>query len=104
MLFSYHAEVERAERIKALEETLGFTSIALEVYCHQDNKRYCLTTSGVLLVKAATEEFLITAMMANIDQCYRLYRMAGKSQIAPKMYKRVTKNMERHSNLFLISA
>ena len=31
MLFSYHAQVERADRLAQLEEVLGFTRIVLEV-------------------------------------------------------------------------
>ena len=54
------------------------------------------------LVKAIEEEFVITAFMCNINQCYRLYRMAGKGQVSPKLYKRITKNIERHPELFHI--
>ena len=54
------------------------------------------------LVKAIEEEFVITAFMCNINQCYRLYRLAGKGQVSPKLYKRITKNIERHPELFHI--
>lgn len=104
MLFSYHAQYERADRIEKLEEVLGFTKIVLEVPVVEEEKRYCLTSSGVLIVKNLYRDFVITAFMCNVDQCYRLYRMAGKAQMSPKMYKRVTKNIERHSELFYIQA
>ena len=102
MKFSYHAEYERADRMAKLEEVLGFTSIVLEVPVVEERKRYCLTSSGILIVKALKEDFVITAWMANIDQCYRLYKMAGKSQIAPKVHKKVVKNLERHADLIYI--
>lgn len=102
MLFSYHAQVERADRLVQLEEILGFTRIVLEVPVVEEEKRYCLTSSGIIIVKNLHREFVVTAFMANINQCYRLYRMAGKGQMSPKMYKRVTKNIERHSELFYI--
>lgn len=102
MTFSYHAQYERADRIERLEEVLGFTKIVLEVPVVEEEKRYCLTSSGVLIVKNLYRDFVITAFMCNVDQCYRLYRMAGKAQVSPKVYKRITKNIERHSELFYI--
>ncbi len=102
MKFSYHAQVERADRLEQLEAVLGFTHIVLEVPVVEEEKRYCLTSSGILIVKNLYRDFVVTAFMVNIDQCYRLYRMAGKAQMSPKMYKRVTKNIERHSELFYI--
>lgn len=102
MTFSYHAQHERANRLTQLEEILGFTKIVLEVPVVEEGKRYCITSSGILIVKAIEEEFVITAFMCNINQCYRLYRMAGKSQVSPKVYKRITKNIERHPELFNI--
>lgn len=102
MLFSYHAQCERADRLAQLEEVLGFTKIVLEVPVVEEQKRYCITSSGILIIKALHEDFVITAFMCNINQCYRLYRMAGKAQVSPKVYKRITKNLERHAELFHI--
>ena len=39
MLFSYHAQYERADRIEKLEEVLGFTKIVLEVTVVEEEKR-----------------------------------------------------------------
>ena len=102
MTFSYHAQCERANRLAQLEEILGFTKIVLEVPIYEEGKRYCITSSVIMIVKAIEEEFVITAFMCNINQCYRLYRLAGKGQVSPKLYKRITKNIERHPELFHI--
>lgn len=102
MTFSYHVEYERADRLQALEEVLGFTKIVLEVPVVEEEKRFCMTSSGIFIVKNLYQDFVVTAFMANVDQCYRLCRMAGKSQIPPKLHKRVLKNIERHSELFAI--
>ena len=102
MLFSYHAQVERADRLAQLEEVLGFTRIVLEVPVVEEEKRYCLTSSGIIIVKNLYRDFVVTAFMANINQCYRLYMMAGKGQMSPKIHKRVVKNCERHKELFYI--
>lgn len=102
MTFSYHAQYERADRLEQLEAVLGFTKVVLEVPVVEEQKRYCLTSSGILIVKNLYRDFVVTAFMVNVDQCYRLCRMAGKAQMPPKLYKRVVKNMERHSELFYI--
>lgn len=102
MLLSYHARVERAERLKMLEEILGFTKVVLEVEYKDEQTRYCLTSSGIIIVKNLYTDLVVTAYMANLNQCYRLYREAGKAQMSPKMRKRVLKNIERHSELFYI--
>lgn len=102
MNLSRHAETERINRLMALEKTLGFTKIVLEVAVEKDEVRYLLTSSGIIIVKNLYRDIVVTAFMANINQCYRLYRLAGKKQMSPKVYKKVTKNCEKHSNLFEI--
>lgn len=102
MTLTYHAAHERAERIAALEEVLGFTSIVVEVGVAAEQVRYCITSSGVILIKNLQKDILITAYMASIAQVYAICRLAGKAQIPPKLYKRVIKNNERHRNLFYI--
>ena len=99
---TYHAGVERANRLQALEEVLGFTKPVLEVEVYEEEKRYLLTSSGIIIVKNLYRDIVITAFMANVAQGYRLYRMAGKGQMSPKMEKRITKNCERHPELFTI--
>lgn len=98
---TYHAGVERKNRLQALEEVLGFTNPVLEVVM-EETKRYQLTSSGIIVVTNVFTNLLITAYMANYDQCYRLYKLAGKGEVAPKMKKRVMKNCERHPELFEI--
>lgn len=100
MKLTYHAQYERAERIAQLEETLGFTNIVFEVIHRQ--ARVCVTSSGIAVVKKLEEEVLITAYAITIDELYALCHIAGKKQIPPKLYKKVVKNMERHSEIFFI--
>ena len=100
MLFSYHAQIERADRLAKLEEVLGFTNIILEVEIPQEDKRYCLTSSGILIVKNLRKDFVVTAFAATLSQCHKVCLLAGKKQIPPKLYKRIQKNMNRHKELF----
>lgn len=99
---TYHAGVERANRLQALEDTLGFTKPVLEVEVYEEEKRYLLTSSGIIIVKNLYRDIVITAFMANVAQAYRLYKMSGKSQMSPKMEKKIVKNCERHPELFTI--
>lgn len=100
MELTYHAQYKRAERIARLEETLGFTKVVFEVVHKQ--ARVCVTSSGIAVVKKLHEEVLITAYAISIDELYALCHIAGKKQVPPKLYKRVVKNMERHSEIFYI--
>ena len=102
MTLSYHAQYERADRLARLEEVLGFTNVVLEVKDYSDRKRYCVTSSGIVIVKAMEEDFVITAYMITVDHLYHLCMKAGKKQMPPKLYKRVCKNMERHRDLYYI--
>lgn len=99
---TYHARVERVERIEAIAQTIGITKPTLEYIDRRDNKRYQLTTTGIILVLALDEDKLITAFMANIDQVNKLYHLCGKKQVSPKIYKKVKKNLEKYSYLLYI--
>ena len=98
-VLSYHAQYERANRFALLEERLGFTKIVMEYEKPEEDIRECLTSSGILIIKRASEDFIITAWMASINDCYALSKLVGKSQVPPKLYKRVKKNQERHPEL-----
>lgn len=99
---SYHAMVERKERIRAIEETLGFTHIVVEWKDYRTNARRCITSSGVVLVKNLEKDFLITAFMGTQEQIERICRKAGKKQVPPKLQKRVEKNLKKYSYLLEI--
>ena len=100
MVFSYHARVERANRLAQLEEVLGFSKVILEV--ERNGARQCLTSSGIILIKKLDEDFVITAYMASVELCAAMYYSVGKAQIPPKVYKRVSKNIQRHPELISI--
>ena len=102
MTYTYHAQVERADRLAKLEEVLGFTSIALEVVSVEEHKRFCVTSSGILIIKDLHYDIVVTAYMIDVDHLYHLCMKAGKKQMPPKLYKRVCKNMERHRDLYYI--
>lgn len=99
MTLTYHAKVERADRFAKLEEVLGFTSIVMETVVPEQNKKYCITSSGILIVKGLQTDQVITAFMLTKSRLIAICRAAGKKQCPPKLMKRVEKNMVRHADL-----
>lgn len=96
---TYHAEYERQERLARLEELLGVTRIVLTSHDVRRNNVRCLTSSGIIMV-FSYENVLITAYAASLKEAEQMYYYAGKSQISPKMYKKIRKNMERFPEFF----
>lgn len=102
MTLSYHAQFERAERFAKLEETLGFTNIAMEAIDPKRNTKLCVTSSGILIVKDVKTDMVVTAYMISVKELISISRKAGKKQVPPKLMKRVEKNMVRHIDLYRI--
>lgn len=99
---TYHARVERVERIEAIAQTIGITKPVLEYIDYQDQKRYQLTSTGIILVLALEEDRLITAFMSTYDQASKLYHLVGKKRISPKVEKKIQKNIEKYSYLLYL--
>lgn len=102
MTLTYHAQFERAERFAKLEETLGFTSIVMEAISVKRNVKFCVTSSGILIIKNLQNDYVITAYMLDAKELITISRLAGKKQVPPKLMKRVEKNMVRHADLYRI--
>lgn len=99
---TYHAKVERVQRIEAVARIIGITRPVLEYIDYENGKRYQLTTTGIILVLALDQELLITAFMATYEQAHKLYSLVGKKRVAPKMEKKINKNLEKYSYLLYI--
>lgn len=99
---TYHARVERNERIEAIAQTLGISNPVLEYVDRKECKVYQLTSTGVILVIGLYSKALITCFMARLDQAEKLYRLCGKKQISPKVEKKIVKNLQKYSYLLEI--
>lgn len=99
---SYHARVERQNRMKAIEETLGFTHIVIEHKDFNRNVVNCITSSGVIIIKNLKTDKIVTAYMGTYRQIEAICRLAGKKDVPPKLQKKVKKNIEKHAELFEI--
>lgn len=98
MKLSYHAAVERKDRLEMLEELFGFTRVVMEgVY---KRKKYCITSSGILILKTLND-IVITAYPADLKIAIFISReILGKKQMSPKLYNRIVKNMEKYPHLY----
>ena len=88
---SEHVRADRLERLTAIAMNVGIgNEIVLEVPI--EDKRYCLTDTGVMLVMAITGEFLITAYLATLKQAKGYYTRAGYKVMPDYIYKKVKHN------------
>ncbi len=100
MKMTRHAATDRLDRICAIRDNIGFGSIALQSPHDRDpNKRYCLTTTGILLVLNKTENILITAYLPTIVQLTAFYRSIGYASIPAPMYQMVIRNRNKFAHL-----
>lgn len=91
---SSHLIHERIDRMVYILSTpaLDISNVVLEH--RMENKRECVTSSGVILVKALETEFLITAYVATIEKVYALYRAEGHDHLPDGLAHRIAKNKD----------
>lgn len=94
---TYHAKVERFDRLAILVEKIGVGEIVLE----KPDDRYpntirCITTTGLVLVKSTSTGKLITGYMATIDQLHAIF--AG-THIPNSIFFRVKMNNKKFQHL-----
>ena len=91
MIISEHCKTDRINRMVYIATTVGFGEVVLEVKC--EDKRECVTDTGVILVKALKEDFLVTAYIGSIDKITSMYKAVGKDKMPNWLYSKVVKNM-----------
>lgn len=91
---TYHARVERLDRLAACVEYLGMGDIVLEVAFN--NRRFKLTSTGICLVCDLHEDILITGYMCPVERCRAMYHAGGYDRVPPAIYHRVRRNCERY--------
>ena len=94
---TFHAQVERLDRLAACVEYLGIGEVALEaVY---NGVRFRLTTTGLCLVYAVDEETLITGYMCPVNRCIAMYNACGYKRVPVCIFKTVTRNNKKYAFL-----
>lgn len=92
MKMSKHVTTDRMNRMLYIAQYVGWGTPVLEVVMPATNNRYCLTDTGVILVKDVEQEFVITAFVGNMDKVVLMYRTAGYEHVPNRMYQKVVKN------------
>lgn len=92
MKMSKHVVTDRMDRMLYIAQYVGWGNVVLEVTLPATQGRYCLTDTGVILVKRPNEDFVITAFVGNMDKVIMMYRTAGYDRMPQSMYNRVVKN------------
>ena len=91
-VMSYHARIERADRLTYIAMNVGFGEVVLEHKSKSTaNRIECITDTGVLIVKASNGA-IITAYVPSIDKVMAIYRQEGYSRIPTQMMTKITKN------------
>lgn len=96
MEMTYHASVERLDRLAACVEHLGMSHFVYEAPDpkYPDTIR-CLTSTGIIVIKSATSNTLITGWMATPKQVAAMFN----GHAPKKLFARIIKNNERFAFL-----
>ena len=99
MKMTYHAKVERIDRICACIQHLGVNEIVVEVRGKADpDHLYCITDTGIVLVRSYYDGALITAYMGTISKVMALC----SGNVPPALKKRVVYNEKKFKFLLKI--
>ena len=102
MTMSKHVQYDRTDRMVYIAMTVGFGNILFEKV-HED-KRECVTDTGVLLVKSLDGETLITAFILNMDKAICLYRTVyGDRRMPTSLHQTILKNRKHCKNQNIVT-
>lgn len=101
MRMSSHLTRERANRLRLLEEYLGYSDkVLLETYSVRNDARMRITTTGICYVIDLYEDYIITAYAVSVSQAMAIWYKVYNKPVPQKFFKRIVRNMERHPDLF----
>jgi hypothetical protein len=95
---TYHAQIERIDRLAACIENIGVGEVVLEVERYGAVEQ--LTDTGLLLVINPTTNALITGYMVTIKQMYAMFMDSGYTKIPDRIYKTVRTNSKKYAFLY----
>ena len=91
MIMTNHVLNDRMERMLYIAEHIGWGEVVGEVV-GEDNRRWCMTSTGVVLIKPRNQEVLITAYVATFPEMQCFYNKLGYSRIPSFMANKAMKN------------
>jgi hypothetical protein len=93
---TYHASVERIDRLTACIQYLGFNEFVCEMPDPMNpGTAYCVTDTGIIIIKAIATNTIITGYMATPKRIAAIF----KGNTPPALYKRVVKNNKKYAFL-----
>ena len=93
---TYHASVERYDRLAECIDTVGFNSIICEIVDRRNPDTInVITDTGILFVRAVSTGKIITGYMADIRRLNAIF--AGR--LPNSLYKTVISNMKKYPHL-----
>lgn len=95
---SYHAKIERIDRLAACVEHIGIGEIVLEIERYGAVEQF-MDNGLVLIINPATNT-LITGYMATIKQMYAMFMENGYTKIPDRIYKTVRTNSKKYAFLY----
>ena len=103
MEMTYHCEVQRADRVKHIIDTIGLGQVVREKYIHtaeqirkgQAGKYLCITDTGIMLVKTEDKLKIITMYVATYRELVAIY--GGQNKIPKYLHKRVDRNQSYYT-------
>ena len=93
-----HVIDDRLDRLTYIAMNVGFGNVILERIHEDSKKRDCFTDTGVLLIKDAYKEVLITAYIPDIDKETAIYRNCGYTTTPQEIVRLVKKNRKHYIN------
>lgn len=93
MKLTYHAQVERIDRIAEILATTGLGEICRTRLSVETNRRICITDTGVTLILDRYKDVLVTAYYADLKHTAYVY---GDDRVPEWLVKTIKKNFREH--------
>lgn len=97
---TYHAKVERIDRITTILTEVGYNEFVLEV--KQPGRLWRLTDTGIIFIFDEAGETLITGYLGQRLKISSLYKQAGYAETPQRIWKTVIRNEKQYSFLYNI--
>jgi hypothetical protein len=88
-----HAIHDRAERLAFIAEYVGVGTIQYRFPSEQsDYAEYCITSTGVLIVRNIDSNSIITAYCPNMNKAVAIFRKNGWTDVPYTLKEKIDKN------------
>lgn len=92
-MMTYHCEVERAARVRKIQEMIGMGQIVKEYFLY--NRWTCITDTGVTIIKSCNKQETITIYVTTMRELLMVY--GGRKKIPAYLIKKVNYNQSKYT-------